>query len=86
MFKVRRDGTATVVEQKEAKDYTFLTNIFDLCIECVEQGEVPKPQVRYSDIFTVHVTLQLLRQILDWFFYTSFMCAVNLDVYLLVST
>ena len=57
MFKVRRDGTATVVEQKEAKDYTFLTNIFDLCIECVEQGEVPKPQVRYSDIFTVHVTL-----------------------------
>ena len=35
----------TVVEQKEKKDYSFLTNIFDLCVECLDMGVVPNPEV-----------------------------------------
>ena len=44
--KVDRTGTkVTVVEQKEKKDYTFQNNILDLCVECLEKGVVPNPEV-----------------------------------------
>ena len=46
ILKVDRSGSKVViVEQKEPKDYSFMTNIFDLCVECVERGVVPCPEV-----------------------------------------
>ena len=44
--KVDRTGTkVTVVEQKMKKDYTFQENIMELCVECLERGVVPSPEV-----------------------------------------
>ena len=46
VLKVDRTGSnVTIVEQKEPKDYSFMTNIFDLCVECLEMGVVPNPEV-----------------------------------------
>ena len=46
MLQVDRSGTKVVmVPQKEKKDYTFLTNIFDLCFECLDKGVIPAPEV-----------------------------------------
>ena len=45
-FKVDRTGTkVTVVQQKVKKDYSFHTNILELCVECLEKGVVPNPEV-----------------------------------------
>ena len=45
-LQVDRTGTkATVVEQKESKDYSFMTEILDLCVACIETGQVPDAQV-----------------------------------------
>ena len=51
-----RTGTKVVmVPQKEKKDYTFLTNIFDLCFECLEKGVIPVPEVLlYQSDFLLH--------------------------------
>ena len=46
MRKVDRTGSkVTIVEQKVPKDYSFMRNIFDLCVECLEMGVVPNPEV-----------------------------------------
>ena len=45
--QVDRTGTkVTVVEQKERKDYNFQQNILELCVECLDRGVVPNPEVR----------------------------------------
>ena len=50
-YKVDRTGTKVVmVPQKEKKDYTFMANIFDLCIECLEKGVIPDPEVTFSTL------------------------------------
>ena len=46
-LQVDRTGTkVTVVEQKVKKDYTFHKNLLDLCVECLERGVVPNPEVQ----------------------------------------
>merc|ERR1712025_762253 len=43
-MKVDRTGTKVImVLQKEKKDYSFLTNIFDLWLDCLEKGVIPAP-------------------------------------------
>jgi hypothetical protein len=44
----RTGSKVTIIEQKEKKDYSFMTNIFDLCAECLEMGVVPTPEVSDS--------------------------------------
>ena len=44
----RTGAKVTVVEQKEKKDYSFQNNILDLCIECLESGVVPSPEVKIT--------------------------------------
>ena len=34
-----------MVEQKESKDTGFLNEIFDLCVDCVDNGVVPSVEV-----------------------------------------
>ena len=58
--KVDRTGTkVTVVEQKENKDYTFQNNIMDLCVECLEKGVVPNPEVCNSVLNIVMIFLKI---------------------------
>ena len=33
------------MEQKVKKDYSFQKNIYNLCVECLEAGVVPNPEV-----------------------------------------
>ena len=35
----------TVVPQKEKKNYDFQDNILEPCLDCVERGVVPAPEV-----------------------------------------
>ena len=45
-MQVDRSGKkVTVVEQKEKKDYSFQTNILELCLDCLDRGVVPNPDV-----------------------------------------
>ena len=44
--QVDRTGSkVTIVEQMEDKNYAFMTNIFDLCVDCLEKEDVPCPEV-----------------------------------------
>ena len=49
--KNRAGDKATVVEQKMPKDYSFMKNIFDLCVDCIETGLVPTPEVIFNVYF-----------------------------------
>ena len=41
-----RTGTrVTVVPQKEKKNYDFQANILELCLDCLDRGVVPSPEV-----------------------------------------
>ena len=44
VLKVDRTGSkVTIVEQKEPKDYSFMTNIFDLYVEYLKMGVISTP-------------------------------------------
>ena len=49
LWKVDRSGQrVTTVFQKEEKNFDYQTNIFELCLDCVERGIVPTPKVTNS--------------------------------------
>ena len=55
MRKVDRTGSkVTIVEQKVPKDTSFMKNIFDLCVECLEIGVVPNPEVSDCVLNDIH--------------------------------
>ena len=33
------------------KDYSFMKNMFDLCVDCIETGLVPTPEVIFNVYF-----------------------------------
>ena len=58
-----------MVPQKEKKDYSFLVNIFELCLECVDKGVIPTPEVggggsvKYLTVFTCFLSsIRLIRK------------------------
>ena len=54
LFKMKVDRAlknVTVVEQKKQKDFSFQQNILDLCLNCLEKEEVPKPTVCFCIYF-----------------------------------
>ena len=55
-LKVDRTGTkVTVVEQKERKDYSFQQIILELCLDCLEKGVVPSPEVNLHKMKNIEI-------------------------------
>ena len=47
----RSETKATVVLQKQAKNTNFCSDIYALCVDCLEQEFVPCPKVRCSNMY-----------------------------------
>ena len=70
--QVDRSGNRTrVVPVREAKDESWKDAIYQLCVDCLEKGQLPNPEVNY---------FSLVNKCIDFAFYCSLLYSNSLFV------